>query len=250
MRESTRTDDAGGVYIDTVIVEAAAQDMIAPRSMPNASLNYLAELLHMVAPDPTRMVASPMCSVHRVSHVGMMVNSVQASCVLSLVAHVGRSDTVNLEGGHKLISRGCWNVPFGPPQAKADGAPEHADVKISGEVASYCTMETVQDYTLTARRATEPMYALIVISSVRKVPQSENAHVYMVEKVHPVCSTDMELLRMTLRRLARFAMTASSSTASQSTPIRWAPDRDPGHAKKARRLGAHPTDNDIPSPTS
>ena len=97
--------------------------------MPNASLNYLAELLHTVAPDPTRMIAAPMCSVHRVSHVGMVVDSVQASCVLSLVAHVGRSETVNLEGGHKLISRGCWNVPFEPPQAKPDGVPEHADGK-------------------------------------------------------------------------------------------------------------------------
>ena len=33
-----------------------------------------------------------------------------------------------------------------------DGAPEHADLKIVGEVASYCTMENVQDGTLTSHR--------------------------------------------------------------------------------------------------
>ena len=95
--------------------------------------------MRTVAPDPARTIAAPMCSVRRVSHVGMVVDSVQASRVLSLVAHVGRSDTVNLEGGRKLVSRGCWAVPFEPPQAKPDGAPEHADVHILGEVASYCT---------------------------------------------------------------------------------------------------------------
>ena len=120
--------------------------------------------------------------------------------------------------GHKLISHGCWNVPFAPPQAKPDGAPEHADVKILGEVAAYCTMENVQDYTLSARRATEPMYALVVISSVRPAPQSENAHVYMVEKVHPVLSTDMESPRPTLRRLARFARTHPHQVDSRSRP--------------------------------
>ena len=110
-------------------------------------------------------------------------------------------------------------------------------------------MENVQDYTLTARRATTPMYALVVISSVRPVPQSTDAHVYMLEKVHPLLSTDVQQLRPILRRLARFAKTASSSTAPQSSPIKWTPERDPGHAKKARRLGAHPTDNGVPSPT-
>ena len=111
-------------------------------------------------------------------------------------------------------------------------------------------MENVQDYTLTARRATEPMYALIVISGVRLVPKSDNEHVYMVEKVHPVNPADVESLRPLLRRLARFAISASRSTATQATPIKWTPDRGPSHAKKARRFGAHPTDASIPSPTS
>ena len=110
-------------------------------------------------------------------------------------------------------------------------------------------MENVQDYTLTARRATEPMYALLVISGVRLVPKSDNEHVYMVEKVQPVNPADVEPLRPLLRRLTRFAISTSRSMAAQSTPTVWTPDRGPDQAKKARRLGAHPTDAEMPSPT-
>ena len=77
----------------------------------------------------------------------MIVESVPVSCVLSLIAHVGRSDTQNLDGGYKLVSKGCWNVPFELSSPPPNGAPEHADVSILGETASYCTMENVQDYT-------------------------------------------------------------------------------------------------------
>ena len=52
-------------------------------------------------------------------------------------------------------------------------------------------MENVQYYTLSARRPNEPMYALIIISSVREAPEGGNALIYMVEKVAPVSSADV-----------------------------------------------------------
>ena len=67
----------------------------------------------------------------------------QATCVLSLVAHVGRSIVDTLPGGHKLVSSDIWNIPFEAPTSKDDGAPEHADQRIQGDLASYCTMENV-----------------------------------------------------------------------------------------------------------
>ena len=79
-------------------------------------------------------------------------------------------------------------------------------------------MENVQDYTLTARRPTEPMYALIVIFGDRSLPRSDNGHVYMVEKVQPVTPADIEHLLPLLRRLSRFAISASRSTATQGAP--------------------------------
>ena len=230
--------------MDLCIVEAVEQDLLCPRSLPNSSGNYLAELLDSAIPDPTRMIAAPMSSVLRTSHVGMMVESVPVSCVLSLIAHVGRSDTQNLDGAYKLVSKGCWNVPFEMSSPQPDGAPEHADIKIVGEVASYCTMENVQDYTLTARRPTEPMYALVIISSVRKAPGDDNGHIYMVDKVAPVSVADIPTILQILKRLSMFAKQASQSTASHQSPAKWDDGRSPASAKKTRRLGQHPTASD------
>ena len=249
MRPPKRTEEMHAHHMDTCIVEAVEQDLLCPRSLPNSSLNYVSELLHLVAPDPTRMIAAPMSTVQRASHVGMVIDTVPVSCVLSLVAHVGRSETVNLQNGHKLISKNCWNVPFETPSAKVDGAPEHADTTIIGEVASYCTMENVQDYILSARRPNEPTYAVIVISSIRAAPAGGDANIYMVGKVQPVNPESIDALRRLLRMLSKFAITASSSAATQVSPIKWPDDRTPGHAKKARRLGSHPTASPIRSPT-
>ena len=190
--------------MDTCVVEAVAQDLLCPRSLPNSSGYYLAELLQSDVPDHTRMIAAPMSSVCRASHVGMMVESVPVSCVLCLIAHVGRPETQNLDGGYKLVSKGCWNVPFEMLSPQPDGAPEHAGVKIVGEVASYCTMENVQDYTLTARRPNEPSYALIIISSVRKAPGNDNGHIYMVDKVAPVLLAHVLTILHVLRWLSMF----------------------------------------------
>ena len=90
MSRFTRSEFDGD-YMDTCIIEAAEQDLLCPRSLPNSSADYLSELLHAATPDPTRMIAAPMSLVQHVSHVGMVVESVPVSCVLSLIAHVGRS---------------------------------------------------------------------------------------------------------------------------------------------------------------
>ena len=131
------------------------------------------------------MLAAPISAVRNVRHAGILVvtansTQLQASCVLSLVAHIGRSMVKNLPGGHKLISTGCWNVPFEAAMTKEDGAPEHADKRIQGELASYCTMNNVQDYTLTGRKPKEAMYAMIVISSMQ---EALGVTTYMVDKV-------------------------------------------------------------------
>ena len=247
MRKATRNQDSAGDEIDAVIVEAAEQDLFCPRALPNASMNYLSELLHAVAPDPSRMVAAPMSAVRHVSHSGMVVDSIKASCVLSLTAHVGRSDIVDLDGGHKVVSKGCWNVPFDEPESRDADAPEHADTKILGEVASYCTMENVQDYTLTGRRASEPVYALLLISSVRAAAEGGGAYNYMVDKVHPLTKAEVGEVRPLLRRLARFAKT-SSGTAGIQSPPQWTPGRTPWTARKTRRLGYNPTASPLASP--
>ena len=63
------------------------------------------------------MVVAPVSTLRFGRDTGMLVDMgssmpLQASCVLSLVAHTGRSILKDLPGGNKVISKGSWNVPF------------------------------------------------------------------------------------------------------------------------------------------
>jgi hypothetical protein len=236
--------------LDAIIVEAAEQDLLCPRAMPNASMDFVSQLLLSLPSDANRMVVAPISAVRHVRHAGMVVDTLsptplQASCVLSLVAHVGRSVVHDLPGGHKLISQDCWNVPFEEMMTKEEGAPEHADKKICGEVASYCTMNNVQDYTLTGRRPKEAVYALIIISSVHEA--STGVHrTYMVDKVNIINQPDsIPTLRSLLRKLARIPI---QDTGMPNCTPEWQNDKTPYTAKKARRLGNTPTDDAMQSP--
>ena len=79
-----------------------------------------------------------------------------------------------------------------------------------------------QDYTLTGRRPTDTVYALIVVSSVRKVSADRDDQIYMVDKVDTqiIRSDTFQQIRKLLRRLATFAMT-SPGAGSANTPPRW-----------------------------
>ena len=159
---------------------------------------------------------------------------------------MGRSVCSDLAGGHKLVSKHCWNVPFETSSEKEDGAPEHADKKVSGELASYCTMSNVQDYTLISRNSKEPVYALIIISNVHPNDSSNENLTYMVDKVSILRnSDDVPSIRVLLRKLAQ------TQTPTKAAPTRQSPDwqnQTPYSAKKARRRCDTPTDATLPSP--
>ena len=168
--------------------------------------------------------------------------------MLSLIAHMGRSVCSDLAGGHKLVSKHCWNVPFVVTSETEDGAPEHANKKVAGELASYCTMSNVQDFTLTTRKPKEPVYALIIISNVHFNDSSNENLTYMVDKVGIVQSSDdVPMIRSLLRKLAQ--TTPLSSKLSRTTQeAGFRDDQTPYVAKKARHLCNTPTDVSLPSP--
>ena len=250
-KHSASVEDTTEDRLDAVIVEATQQDL-CPRAMPNASMVFLSQLMLTLPTDLSRMVAAPISDVRHVRHIGMVVECsssthIQASCVLSLVAHVGRSTMKNLPGGSKLISKGGWNVPFQEVTTQDDGAPEHADKKIPGELASYCTVENVQDYTLTGRNPKEPVYAMIIISGVQ---EASGENTYMVDKVntHTVDKNNIPTIRSLLRKLAKISSAPEGQGKPNKSP-EWPPDRTPYTAKKARRLSESPTDQSMPSPS-
>ena len=188
LTKQKKRDEHGELALDAIVVEAEAHDLVCPRGMPNASMDFVTQLLQSLSTDMSRMVAAPLAAVRCVRHAGMVVDTLStpqmsAACVLSLVAHLGRSIVNNLPGGAKLISSNCWNVPFEDGTPKDTGAPEHTDKKIVGQIASYCTADNVQDVTLTTRRPKETVYALIVVSGVHVVNGVSPSLTYMIDKV-------------------------------------------------------------------
>ena len=141
--------------------------------------------LKALPPSPERMLVAPVNRVRRSPHAGMIVEGLDGArhtcgCVLSLVAHVGKSKVDELPGGHRIVSGECWNVPFETSTMQDSGAPEHADTKLEGELASYCTMSTVQCYTLSSREGKKPVYAIVVVASAYG---GTHGHTYMVHRV-------------------------------------------------------------------
>ena len=253
---ATSQDEPGDTQstFQAMIVEATEQDL-SPQAMPNVSMDFLTQMLRALPSDEAKMLVAPIADVRHVRHVGMVVETggstqLKAACVLTLVAHIGRSSIKELPNGNKLVSREIWNIPFF--DATEDGrqpecgAPEHADKRIIGELASYCTNDNVQDYTLTSHKPKEPVYAVVIVSSVQEV---SGVTTYMVDKVntHMINSSNISSVRSLFRKLARIAPVSESDGKLNKTP-EWLPDQTPYKAKKARRLSASPTDDQLLSP--
>ena len=233
-------------------MEATEQVLLLPKAVPNASMEYVAQLLRSLPIDPNRMLIAPMSAVCLPRHTGMVVNAsgpvpLQATCVHSLVAHIGRSHIDELAGGHKLISKDCWHVPFEPPTKKDERAPEHAYKRVLGDIASYCTKDNVQDYTLTGRKPKEAVYAVIAISNVHDNPGDCTRLTYMVDKVDRQAEGDIPTIRALLHKLMQIFTVGPGKEKLNSTPD-WSKDQTPYNAKKSKRLSMSPTDADLPSP--
>ena len=169
--------------ISAVVVEAAAQD-VSIQNMPNTSSLELHSLLKELYVNVERLVVAPIGCVAHSPHGGMVVNAYgkqhQCSCVLTLIAHTGKSIVQKIGTGHRIVSKEVWNIPFDLLLQKQEGAPEHASNTIDGQVASFCTMNNVQYYNLSSTRGKEPVYAMVVISNASN---HEGKLLYMVDKV-------------------------------------------------------------------
>ena len=105
----------------------------------------------------------------------------------------------------------------------------------------------MQDYTLTSRKPKEPVYAVIIISSVQEI---SGVTIFMVDKVNTrlIDRGNISTVRDLFRKLARIPHESESHGKLNKTP-EWLPDQTPYAAKKARRLSASPTDGSMPSPS-
>ena len=162
-------------------------------------------------------------------------------CVLSLVAHIGKPKIDNLPSGHRIASIHCWNVPFETSTMEDNGAPEPADTKLEGELASYCTMSTVQCYTLSSREGKKPVYAAVVLANA-----SSGTHgvTYMVDKVRTLNTDSVSQVKSLMNTLYHLCLSVGSHKHA-STALCWDGDCTTLQVKKSRRLSCSPTDVDL-----
>ena len=133
--------------ISAIVVEFEAQDF-SIQNMPNTSVFELHSLLKELHVHVERLTVAPIGCVAHSPHGGMVVNAYgkqyQCSCVLTLIAHTGKSIVHPIGTGHRIVSKDVWNIPFDLLLHRQDSAPEHASKKMDGQVASSCTMNNVQ----------------------------------------------------------------------------------------------------------
>ena len=116
-----------------------------------------------------------------------------------------------------MINKCGWNVSFEKVTTRDDGAPEHADKEILEEAASYCTNDNFEDYTLTGRNPKEPVYAMIIISSVQ---EASGVNSFMVDKVNTnmACKDNVPTILSLLRKLARISSTPEAQEKPNKSP--------------------------------
>ena len=238
--------------LSAIIVEAEPQ-LLDLTAMPNKSFQELQVLLSMLPLSSNRMIVAPVKAIKHSPHGGMVAEvdgkDHQCSCVLTFIVNNGKSRVETLANGHRIISKEIWNISFNETTESHDSsAPEHADTKMDGEFASFCTMDNVQYYSLSSTSGKkEPVYAIVVISNV--VRNGEKM-LYMIDKVTKI-DTPSERLQI-IRHMKKLSWPLGPTEKDQEKrkAKTFSPDDSvtPYGAKKSRKMSLQPSDVSLPSP--
>jgi hypothetical protein len=247
--DSHATTDASASEhaISAIIVEAVEQEMKVPKAMPNASMNFVNDLVkHLGGVTPDRMLVAPASAMRHSAHGGLIVQDddgtrYAGACVMTILAHVGKCTVHDFQGGHRIATEKTWNVPFEnqeAPEVKAE-MPPYANDELSAQFISYCTMNNVQCFTLSSRKARQPVYAIVVVGSAHV---ANKVTTFMMNKVQTIAVEDVEHIRTVFgklcvlsKKIARDVTPGAAKTPRSETP-------SPYQASKTRRLMMTPTD--------
>ena len=167
--------------------------------------------------------------------------------MLTLLVHTGKSHVIQLRNGHKIMSKNIWNIPFDLLLEREPLAPEYADRKVVGEIASFCTMDNVQYYSLSPSSGKDPVCALAIISNVT---MHASKMTYMVDKIAKV--NDEAKLSNIIRHLKKLSWVFRDSEFTPNSGPRTFSSSvasTPYTTKKARRLSGQPSAASLPDPT-
>ena len=195
-------------------------------------------------------MVAPLAAVMHSPHFGMVVNVAgkqqQCSCVLTLLVNTGKSHVIQLRHGHKIVSKNIWKVPYELLLERDAQAPECADKRVVGEIASFCAMDNVQHYSWRPSFGREPAYALAIISTVIMHAAKMT---YMVDKVAKVndAATLSEIIRH-LQKFSRFFRDSEFTPTSGPRTFSSSVASTPYTQKKASHLSGQPYAASLPDP--
>ena len=232
--------------LSAVIVEAETQNFEA-EAAPNKSMMELQTLLKLFPVSTERMIVAPVGAITHSPHGGMVVQldgkMHQCSCVLTFIAHTGKSQVAALANGHRIVSKEIWNIPFRGAAEQAGGSA--ADKKAAGEFASFCTMDNVQYYSLSPTCGKEPVYAIVLISNAF---ETDAKTMYMIDKVAKIA--DKSLRSEVIQHFKKLAWPLGESEGKESRrrarTFSASPQVTPYTVRETRRSSASPTDGSLP----
>ena len=118
VKKTTASGNAGAAEhneeLSASIVATEPQSLEA-EAAPNKSWMELQAFLNVLPLSTERMIVAPVAAIRCSPHGGMVVSLGgkvrHCSCVLTFIAHTGKSHVDTLPSGHRIVSNDIWNTP-------------------------------------------------------------------------------------------------------------------------------------------
>ena len=199
-----------------------------PKAVPNTPMDFLTELVHVLPADKERLLFAPSTMLGVAPHVGFVVqigprcaSTLPASCVVTLLAHVSKSKVEDLTGGHRIVTKDCYNMLF-EVCCVSEGAPEHTDEPLQAHFGSFCTMDDVQYHSMSEKKPKTPFYSLAAVVSGH---DAGGHRTYMVDKVQEVSVSDIDRVKTLSNALSRLSLRSDIAEPPAIAPKRTAVGR-------------------------
>ena len=236
--EHTFSSQRESPAVETVIVESAIQLWDARSAPNNADVDLSALLQHVPMPS-SRMVAARVRDISHASHAGMIVKKhgadIATDYLLVLIAIAEKSGGKQFGTKYRVLTK---NV------VDCDIWESGTDIPVAADCVSICTMNNLVHYKLAPSRPGTSQYAMALVSNLTPGSETRPASL-MIDHVDPVGSSDIEMYKMVLRKLATLAEGALFSTTPTKRSY-WSPTRSPWDAKKVRKLAYNATEASLP----
>jgi len=234
------------------VIVATQPRRLEAEAAPNKSWMDLQTRLQVLPLGTESMAVAPVAAIRSAQHGGMVLQvdgtMHPCSCVLTFIAHTGKSHGGTLASVHRIASKDIWSMPcIGAPDTRTDSAPEHAGRTAVSDCAPFCTMDNVQYDSMFPMCGEEPVYAMLVISNFS---ENDAAVMHMLDTAAEV--GDKKARAQVVQHLKKLScpLGDGEDEPSRTSSRACLPSAPTTHStvRNTRHLSLHPTGGSLPSP--